>query len=139
MGQSLGGVCSSWYVKDFPDKMKGVVLWAAYGFPEGSIQDRDVSVIVISGTKDGLAHFIPNTIGSSPFFPAVLIFNRFSGRTPDQPVSYYLQNRGAHRKHTYVVVVAAVAVGAEIVAVVEGEGPGGLGTVNLPAPITTIT
>ena len=53
-GHSLGGVSSSWYVKDFPDKMKGVVLWAAYGFPEGSIQDRDIAAIVISGTKDGL-------------------------------------------------------------------------------------
>ncbi|MCX5901607.1 MAG: alpha/beta hydrolase [Proteobacteria bacterium] len=54
-GHSLGGVCSSWYVKDFPDKMKGVVLWAAYGSDVFPIQDKDVAAIVISGAKDGLA------------------------------------------------------------------------------------
>ena len=68
-GHSLGGVCSSWYVKDHPDKMKGVVLWAAYGFVEGDIHDRDIAVTVISGSKDGLA--TPAKIAAGiPYLPA---------------------------------------------------------------------
>ena len=54
-GHSLGGVSAVGYVKDFPDKMKGVVLWAAYGSGFFPIQDKDIAVTVISGTKDGLA------------------------------------------------------------------------------------
>ena len=54
-GHSLGGVSASGYVKDHPDKMKGVVLWASYGSDVFTIHDSDVRVIVLFGTKDGLA------------------------------------------------------------------------------------
>jgi len=68
-GHSLGGVCASWYVKDFPDKMKGVVHWASYGTDAFPIQDKDVDVIVISGSKDGLA--TPAKIeAGKPYLPA---------------------------------------------------------------------
>jgi len=68
-GHSLGGVCASWYVKDFSDKMKGVVLWAAYGDGSFPIQDKDVDVIVISGSKDGLATATKIDAGK-PYLPA---------------------------------------------------------------------
>jgi hypothetical protein len=43
------------YAKDFTDKVKGVVLWAAYPSPVFSLSDKDLKVISIFGTDDGLA------------------------------------------------------------------------------------
>ena len=54
-GHSLGGVSATGYVMDHPENMKGVVLWAAYGSNSFPIQDKDVSVLVLYGSKDGLA------------------------------------------------------------------------------------
>jgi dienelactone hydrolase len=68
-GHSLGGVSAAGYVKDYPGKMKGVVLWAAYGADIFTIQDRDVSVVVLFGSNDGLA--TPAKIeAGKPYLPA---------------------------------------------------------------------
>ena len=54
-GHSLGGVSATGYVMNHPENMKGVVLWAAYGSDTFTIQDKDVSTLVLFGTNDGLA------------------------------------------------------------------------------------
>jgi hypothetical protein len=54
-GHSLGGTMACSYAKDFTDKVKGVVQWAAYPSPVFSLRDKDLKVISISGTDDGLA------------------------------------------------------------------------------------
>ena len=43
------------YAKNFTDKVKGVVQWAAYPSPVFSLRDKDLKVISIFGTDDGLA------------------------------------------------------------------------------------
>ena len=53
-GHSLGGVAASSYVKDHPDQVDGLLLWASY--PLGSLAGLDhVAVTSIYGTEDGLA------------------------------------------------------------------------------------
>jgi pimeloyl-ACP methyl ester carboxylesterase len=54
-GHSLGGTMACSYAKDFTDKVKGVVQWAAYPSPVFSLRDKDIRVISIFGTDDGLA------------------------------------------------------------------------------------
>jgi len=54
-GHSLGGVGASSYVRDFTENIVGVVLWASYPSETFRIDDKDLSVISIYGTKDGLA------------------------------------------------------------------------------------
>jgi hypothetical protein len=55
-GHSLGGVMACSYTKD--DKkgvIKGVSLWASYPSSSYSLVNKDVKVVSISGTKDGLS------------------------------------------------------------------------------------
>ena len=51
----MGGVGASSYVRDFTENIVGVVLWASYPSETFRIDDKDLSVISIYGTKDGLA------------------------------------------------------------------------------------
>ena len=67
-GHSLGGVSATGYVMDHPENMKGVVLWAAYGSSSFPIQDKDVSVLVLYGSKDGLAT-PDNVTAGKPYLP----------------------------------------------------------------------
>ncbi|UCG68926.1 MAG: alpha/beta hydrolase [Thermoplasmata archaeon] len=53
-GHSLGGVSACAYAKKFTDKVDGVVLWASYPSGVFRIDDKDIKVISIYGTKDGL-------------------------------------------------------------------------------------
>jgi len=54
-GHSLGGAMAAKYAYDHPDKIKGLVLWAAYPAESNSLAGRDLPVVSISGTNDGLA------------------------------------------------------------------------------------
>jgi hypothetical protein len=54
-GHSLGGTIACSYAKKFPDKVQGVVLWAAYPSAVFSIRDTSLKVTSIFGTNDGLA------------------------------------------------------------------------------------
>jgi pimeloyl-ACP methyl ester carboxylesterase len=54
-GHSLGGTIACSYAKKFPDKVQGVVLWAAYPSPAFSIRDTSLKVTSVFGTNDGLA------------------------------------------------------------------------------------
>jgi hypothetical protein len=52
-GHSLGGSFACYYAFTHPDKVDGVVLWAAWP-PQGySLADTDLKAISIYGTKDG--------------------------------------------------------------------------------------
>lgn len=54
-GHSLGGAMAARFASTHPDAIDGLALWAAY--PDGSddLSRRDLQVISIYGTRDGLA------------------------------------------------------------------------------------
>lgn len=54
-GHSLGGVGASAYVRDFTGNIAGLVLWASYGAEAFRIDDKDLPVMSIYGTKDGVS------------------------------------------------------------------------------------
>lgn len=53
-GHSLGGVASCWYAKQFTDTVAGVVLWASYPSSTFSLARKQIRVMSIYGSKDGL-------------------------------------------------------------------------------------
>jgi pimeloyl-ACP methyl ester carboxylesterase len=44
------------YVDQNPEKIDGLLLWAAYPAGNNSLADRNLAVLSISGTQDGLAN-----------------------------------------------------------------------------------
>jgi hypothetical protein len=56
-GHSLGGVGASDYVRQFTENIVGVVLWASYTAEAFRIDDKDIPVISIYGTNDGVSTF----------------------------------------------------------------------------------
>jgi len=51
-GHSMGGAASCYYAKNFTDNVDGVILWAAYPTEIWRIDDKDLKVISIYGTKN---------------------------------------------------------------------------------------
>ncbi len=67
-GHSLGGAMAAQFAYAHPAAVQGLVLWAAYPPDGGSMADRPLAVVSISGTQDGLA--IPAKIAASrPLLP----------------------------------------------------------------------
>jgi predicted alpha/beta-hydrolase family hydrolase len=54
-GHSLGGAMAARYADMQPDKVAGLVLWAAYPAESNDLSGRDLLVTSIYGTMDGLA------------------------------------------------------------------------------------
>jgi hypothetical protein len=54
-GHSLGGAMACRYVKENPGAVDGLVLWATYPAEGDDLSARDLAVVSIYGTKDGLA------------------------------------------------------------------------------------
>jgi pimeloyl-ACP methyl ester carboxylesterase len=54
-GHSLGGAMAANYVYTHPDAVQGMALWAAYPANNNSLADRQLPVVSIYGTNDGLA------------------------------------------------------------------------------------
>ena len=52
-GHSLGGVAASWYARANPDRVSGLILWAAYTDADHSLATATLPVLSISGTRDG--------------------------------------------------------------------------------------
>ena len=68
-GHSLGGAMAANYVYTHPDAVQGLALWAGYPAGNNSLADRQLPVVSISGTLDGLA--TPAKIEASrPLLPA---------------------------------------------------------------------
>ena len=54
-GHSLGGAMAARYAHVHPEQIDGLILWAAYP-PEGNdLSGRDLAVLSLYGTRDGLA------------------------------------------------------------------------------------
>ena len=53
-GHSLGGAMAANYVYTHPDAVQGLALWAAYPAGNNSLADRQLPVVSIYGTNDGL-------------------------------------------------------------------------------------
>ena len=51
----MGGVGACAYARNFTENIVGVVLWASYPTDVFRIDDKELAVISIYGTKDGLA------------------------------------------------------------------------------------
>ena len=52
-GHSLGGVAAAWYARDHPDRIAGLVLWAAYTDDGHTLAPSTLPVLSVSGTRDG--------------------------------------------------------------------------------------
>lgn len=67
-GHSLGGVMAARYVKDHPKEFDGLVFWASYPAGSWDLSDRDLPVMSIYGTLDGLAG-VDDVTASKPNLP----------------------------------------------------------------------
>ena len=77
-GHSLGGSMACAFAFSNPGSVKGVVLWASYPAESNSLADKDLAVISISGSEDGLS--TPAKIEASrPFLPAGTQFVAIQG------------------------------------------------------------
>ena len=54
-GHSLGGAMAANFVYSQAEAVQGLALWAAYPAGNNSLADRQVAVVSISGTQDGLS------------------------------------------------------------------------------------
>lgn len=54
-GHSLGGAMAANFIYTHPDAVQGLALWAAYPAGNNSLADRQLPVVSISGSLDGLA------------------------------------------------------------------------------------
>jgi dienelactone hydrolase len=54
-GHSLGGAMAANFAYQNPDAVQGLVLWAAYPAGSNNLSDRDVKVVSIFASLDGLA------------------------------------------------------------------------------------
>jgi pimeloyl-ACP methyl ester carboxylesterase len=68
-GHSLGGAMAARFANRFPDAVQGLVLWAAYPAGSDDLSGRDIAVVSISGTLDGLATG-QEIAASRPLLPA---------------------------------------------------------------------
>jgi pimeloyl-ACP methyl ester carboxylesterase len=62
-GHSLGGAMAAQFAYQNPQKVQGLVLWAAYPAGSASLAASRLAVVSISGSQDGLA--TPQKIGAS--------------------------------------------------------------------------
>ena len=68
-GHSLGGAMAARFAHRHPSAVDGLVLWAAYPAGSDDLSGRDLAVVSIYGTRDGLA--TPEKLEASrPLLPA---------------------------------------------------------------------
>ena len=78
-GHSLGGVSSCAYALDNSEKVNGVVMWASYPSGAYSLHDKDLRVISIYGTNDGLATIEEDIEPSKAHYPPDARFEPIEG------------------------------------------------------------
>jgi pimeloyl-ACP methyl ester carboxylesterase len=77
-GHSLGGAMAARFAYLHPGAVKGLVLWAAYPASDNSLAGRDLAVVSVYGTRDGLA--TPDKIAASrPLLPATTLWAPIEG------------------------------------------------------------
>lgn len=54
-GHSLGGAMAAQYAGQHPDQIDGLILWASYPAESNDLSNRDLAVVSIYATRDGLA------------------------------------------------------------------------------------
>jgi len=54
-GHSLGGAMAARYAYSHPQAVAGLLLWAAYPAADNDLSERDLPVVSLYGTRDGLA------------------------------------------------------------------------------------
>lgn len=75
-GHSLGGVAAARYAANHPE-IEGIVFWASYP-ADASLKSRDIRVLSISGSEDGLS--VPETINASrSLLPTDALFIEIQG------------------------------------------------------------
>ena len=78
-GHSLGGVSSCAYAQKNGEKVGGVVMWASYPSVVYSIHNKDLRVISIYGTNDGLATIEEDIESSRAHYPPDARFEPIEG------------------------------------------------------------
>jgi hypothetical protein len=78
-GHSLGGVSSCAYAQNNTEKVDGVVMWASYPSGAYSIHNKDLRVISIYGTNDGLATIEEDIEPSKAHYPPDARFEPIEG------------------------------------------------------------
>jgi DHA1 family tetracycline resistance protein-like MFS transporter len=67
-GHSLGGAMAAGFSYDHPEAIRGLVLWASYPAEGNDLSGRDLAVVSIYGTLDGLAT-VDKIEASRPLLP----------------------------------------------------------------------
>jgi len=68
-GHSLGGAMAARFAHSHPSAVQGLVLWASYPAASDDLSARELAVVSISGTRDGLATK-EKIAASRPLLPA---------------------------------------------------------------------
>ncbi|MCX6032162.1 MAG: alpha/beta hydrolase [Chloroflexi bacterium] len=89
-GHSLGGAMAANFVYTHPDAIQGLVLWAAYPAGNDSLAGRQLAVVSIYGTADGLATQ-SKIDASGPLLPAGTRYVPIEGGNHAQMGWYGLQ------------------------------------------------
>lgn len=90
-GHSLGGAMAARFAHRHPSAVQGLVLWAAYPAESDDLSGRDLAVVSIYGTRDGLA--TPEKIDDSrPLLPTDTRWVAIEGGNHAQFGSYGAQN-----------------------------------------------
>lgn len=89
-GHSLGGVSAADYAYNNPATIKALILYASYPQQKNDFSDRNIKVLSIWGTLDGVAD-ISKIKGSDKYFPGDAAFVDIDGGNHGQFGSYGFQ------------------------------------------------
>ncbi|WP_201280751.1 alpha/beta hydrolase [Paenibacillus lutrae] len=93
-GHSLGGVMAARYAAAHPQQLQGVFMLAAYADSKGSLKDKGLPVLSLTGTEDGVLNRESWEAGRSNL-PADAVIEMIPGGNHAQFGSYGLQ-KGDH-------------------------------------------
>lgn len=77
-GHSLGGTMAASYAYNNPDKITGLIMYASYPQDKHNFKDRNISVLSLYGSEDGVAS-LANIENSKNLFPSSAVFNVIQG------------------------------------------------------------
>lgn len=109
-GHSLGGAMAARFAFRHPDVVQGLVLWASYPAPSDDLSGRNLSVLSVFASEDGLA--TPEKINASRvLLPPSTVWKRIEGGNHAQFGWYGLQ------KGDRVATISRAAQQAEVIEV----------------------